>query len=378
MALSISRRSFMKCVGITAFATATGTLMTGCAQGPATGEFGVAKTVTEGAETLATITVNNLRSTSFNIGINDLLDLAKINFDIPFNPSVSMLTGWVCTMPSAYIQSNSKMLFVLPYFTDEQLDTVVDKWILPNLDKYEDKILEAAEKYMKEHEDSLRETIKSELGKLLEELGSFIPGLTASSSEVSPLFSIEDILSGLITADLKNKFIDAVKSLLEGLLDDASDLLRILMVQARFDGKSGESDLEVALNAGAAAYAFDQKMGSPMLGDPINAGDSVADGVLPLCSNKNWGSLILRFVPRKLSLQFDLSGYNPNWNDVWAFVVAAFKYIILKESGVDMIQPLYNLLRGAFDCLEDISVEDVAGSSAANFALSNGTSLYSL
>lgn len=378
MALSISRRSFMKCVGITAVASATGTLLTGCAQGPATGEFGVAKTVNEGTEVLATVTVNNLRTTSFNIGINNLLELAGINFGIPFNPSISTLTGWVCTMPSADIQSNSKMLFVLPYFTDDQLDTVVDKWIFPYLDKYESKILDAAKKYMSDHEDELRDTIKSELGALLKELGSLIPGLTSSSNEVSPLFSIEDLWSSLVPVDLQNRIIEAVKSLLSDLLADASDMLRILMVQSRFDGKSGDSDLEVALNAGAAIYAYDKKMGSPMLSAPINSGASVSDGILPLCSNKNWHSLVLRFIPRKISLVFDLTRYNPNWNDVWDFVVATFKYIVLNESGVDMIEPLYNLLRDAFDCLEDISVEEIAGSSTANFALSNGTSLYSL
>lgn len=61
MALSISRRSFMKCVGITAFASTTGTLMTGCAPASIVGGFGGSISLSEdGGTPLANISLTGM------------------------------------------------------------------------------------------------------------------------------------------------------------------------------------------------------------------------------------------------------------------------------------------------------------------------------
>ena len=160
MALSISRRSFMKCVGITAFATATGTLLTGCAQGPVTGDFGGPFPLSP----MVNVAVYKMQSSEFDIGLSEIGSYLDQNWiDLPFGANISDLTGYICTMPEAAIQNNSdQTLLVLPYFTQNSLETVVDDLAKKYLQENQETVTKALEKILVDNE----KTISSYVEKL--------------------------------------------------------------------------------------------------------------------------------------------------------------------------------------------------------------------
>lgn len=338
MALSISRRSFMKCVGITAFATATGTLMTGCAQGPITGSFGETSTLTAGGNDILSVTLTGLEWSPFDVGISEINSVLNTNF-----PNLTLglwnltdLTGYGCAMPKGLIQNKSNStLLVLPYFTGELFDEVFEKVVRPTITENE----------------KVRDTIKTELSSLLEresgtiakeldtliqtELGAVVStalkiirsGINNSIMPIKPDSARNTLQSalGLTNSSLQTKAIDTLWDFLTEKLAEVGDLFRILMVQGRFNGQTSASKIDQAFNAVAVGYAMIKKKNSLML-NTIAPGSSAA-GLLPIPAKRNWRSLLLCFTSQKVDISFS-PNYRPSWESTKNTAVEALLYIL--------------------------------------------------
>lgn len=411
MALSISRRSFMKCVGITAFATATGTLMTGCAMGSITGDFGGPFPLSESVD----VAVYKIQSSEFDVDLSQIGDyLDQKWIDLPFGLNISDLTGYVCTMPEAIIQNNSdQTLLVLPYFTQNGLETVVDDLAKEYLQKPENQktITEALEKYLETHETAVAELLQDVeklvittvnlgfLGKHNITVGTLltaIRGLLSVAGNPSPA-SVEDfLLNGgeipvLITeiyipglSSWDDKYPDVTKSILEevvkllktDVLEKLGDALNLLMVQGLFDGNTGESDLDQILNVASAGYALLRNKPTLMT-NTINPGATVT-GLLPVTSKRRWKTMFLRFIPNSLLLNLK-GGFTPNWDETVNLIVKVLVYLFFKNDSTQstnclkaIADPAVQLIAGSLDYL-DYNIQP--GSSSLTLRFENGSTI---
>lgn len=408
MALSISRRSFMKCVGITAFATATGTLMTGCAMGSITGDFGGPFPLSESVD----VAVYKIQSSEFDVDLSQIGDyLDQKWIDLPFGLNISDLTGYVCTMPEAVIQNNSdQTLLVLPYFTQNGLETVVDDLAKEYLRKPENQktITEALEKYLETHEADVAELLQDVeklvittvnlgfLGKHDITVGTLLTAIRGLLSSTSPA-SVEDFLlnggkiSVIVTeidipglSSWDDKYPDVTKSILEevvkllktDVLEKLGDALNLLMVQGLFDGNTGESDLDQILNVASAGYALLRDKPTLMT-NTINPGATVT-GLLPVTSKRRWKTMFLRFIPNNLLLSFQ-DGFTPNWDKTADLIVKVLVYLFFKNDSAEstnclkaIADPAVQLVADSMDYL-NYNIQSGAGSLTLRFE--NGSTI---
>lgn len=362
MALSISRRSFMKCVGITAFATATGTLMTGCAPASIVGGFGGSISLSEdGGTPLANISLTGMDWSPFNVSISDIerelgIDLPGVDFNFS---GISSVLGFGCAMPKGRIENTSdKTLVILPYFTDETLDEVFQKLVLPLVNGYDEELETKLYSYLST--PSVEETVANALRDLLKqkaaEVGEWLKiivdllssdftktlvqktlpevtlrnYLTNGSPEIN-IFGKRFKISGIPewSDSIQKPILEEICKLIDNNLLQVSDIFRILMVQGVFDKQAKESKTDQFLNAAAAGYTH-LRANTPLMVNTIDVGGAKA-GVLGFPAYRNWTTLDMHFTSRKLALSLD-KGYELDWNTVAPLVVEAVIYVIYKDN----------------------------------------------
>lgn len=408
MALSISRRSFMKCVGITAFATATGTLMTGCAQGGIISNLGGTCILYDDNGALLNITLTGLDWSPFDISISDIEN--ELGVDLPgvdFNFSgISSMLNLGCAMPKGLIQNcTDKTVVILPYFTDELLHEVIDGKVWPmlsepeNKEKIEQKLSELLNKNSDKIADALSTAIKNEA----QAIGDWLVILLAVVEAASNYVSLEKIVSadkmrGVLEGDgtgkpteitlisngftlrivkgllssafpqykdeinafdgtlyidpisnwpdsIKQPILDAIRTQLEAQVPTATDFVRLPMVEACIDGQKTSSEMDQALNAAAAGYAL-MKASRPLMIEPIDPNDSAA-GVLAFPAKRNWSTFQMTFTTKKLDLSL-VEGYPLDWSDVSNLLVEALIFTLYKTSAAPLAQPLVNIIMKLF------------------------------
>lgn len=401
MALSISRRSFMKCVGITAFATATGTLMTGCAQGPITGDFGGPFPLSP----MVNVAVYKMQSSEFDIGLSEIGSYLDQNWiDLPFGANISDLTGYICTMPEAAIQNNSdQTLLVLPYFTQNSLETVVDDLAKKYLQENQETVTKALEKILVDNEKTISSYVEkledivivsfktlwgSEIKIKIKDLMNALRGILGSTTpqevekfllEGTSVFGYK--IYGLPQWDEKypgvtELILDEIMKLLKTeILEKLGSSLNFLMVHGQFDGNAGESDLDQVLNVASAGYALLRNK-QTLMTNTIAPG-ATATGLLPIPSKKRWKTLFLRFLPNDLLLQFQ-DGFMPNWDHTANLIVKLLVYLFFKNSSesADCLKavaaPTVQLITSSMDYL-DYNIQPISGSLVLRFE--NGSTI---
>lgn len=358
MALSISRRSFMKCVGITAFATATGTLMTGCSSGPVTGDFGGSFPLYELTEPISNITINTLEWNPFDVSVSEIESALDVSLDVPNLDlglwALSNLSGYGCVMPKGLIQNTSdKTLIVLPYFTGDTLNTVLDEFVYPTIHKNTNAIEDAIEALLLSEQktiadalnkiiaDNLSSTIQTILGLITQYISQInVDDLRGLLKENKPIpvkitwpfpmtIYIKLPLNSLLIKNwpesIHGPILTEIRKLIDSQLTSLSDLFRILMVQGRNNGQSGDSLIDQALNAAAAGYALVKQKNSLML-NTIGA-HSTAAGYLPVPAKRTWRSLLLFFSTKKVNISVNTADAL-TWANVSDLVVEALIYYI--------------------------------------------------
>lgn len=399
MALSISRRSFMKCVGITAFASATGTLMTGCSPASIVGGFGGSISLSEnGGTPLANITLTGMDWSPFNISISDIegalgIDLPGVDFNFS---GISSALGFGCAMPKGRIDNASdKTLVVLPYFTTETLDEVFQELVLPLVGDYKGEIKSELEKLLSRQDvqeevaNALDTLIRNEASKIGSWLVTILDLLNSSfiSNTVKKVLN-EETLRRYLDAeepqkinigftsieipgvrqwgpDIQNLIIDEIKKLIDSNLPKVSDLFRILMIQGVFDYQPKESKTDQFLNAAAAGYTL-LRANTPLMINTIEPGGFKA-GVLGFPSYRNWTSLDMNFTVRKLALNLD-GEYDLSWETVAPLVIEAMVYLIHKNNLVKFGDPLVNVIteNGLLEKM-NFSIEGVTAQTTVSF-----------
>lgn len=395
MALSISRRSFMKCVGITAFATATGTLMTGCAQGPVMGDFGGSFPLYElnDATPLLNITLTGLDWSPFDITLGQIA--SEVEIDLPFSDLnlsfISTILGYGCAMPKGLIENKSdKTLIVLPYFTGDLLDQAFNEFVRPKIKENKTTIEGAIKTLLDNNSDKLAEElhtlIKTEVGDwlniLLVAVNSAIKLFKIDESEVRSIlkdgksYSTGGFLPITITvpglndlkSDQKQSIVDGIRSLIDTYLPQATDIFRLLMVQGICDGKQNASTTDQLLNAAAAGYSR-YKAQNPLMLDVINArsinAPSSTVGVLGIPAKRNWHSMELIFATKKLNLSL-AENYPLEWNNVLDLLVETLIYLIYNKNASTLALPLCNIILPLVDSLQ-ISLSNEGGQVGLSF-----------
>lgn len=408
MALSISRRSFMKCVGITAFATATGTLMTGCAQGPITGNLGGANTLYDDNGPLLNITLTGLDWSPFDISLSDIGNALKVDLPgVDFNFSIiSSLLGVGCAMPKGMIQNlTGKTVVILPYFTDDLLHEVIDGKIWPMLSTPEttEKIRVELENLLKKESDTIANALSEAIKKEAKKVGDWLVILLAVVEFANKLYPLENTVTasdmrhfltndGIITlidtSSLKGRLalsalkatlsaalpqykeeinsfdgkfyidaiskwpdtfklpiLDAIREQLEAQVPTATDFVRLPMVHATVDGQTPSSDFDQALNAAAAGYAL-MKASRPLMIEPINSNET-AIGALAFPAKRSWNECQMVFTTKKLDLSL-VEGYPLDWDNVSTLLVEALIFMLYKSSAVPLADPLLNIIMDLF------------------------------
>lgn len=397
MALSISRRSFMKCVGITAFATATGTLMTGCAPASIVGGFGGSISLSEdGGTPLANISLTGMDWSPFNVSISDIerelgIDLPGVDFNFS---GISSVLGFGCAMPKGRIENTSdKTLVILPYFTDETLDEVFQKLVLPLVNGYDEELETKLYSYLST--PAVEETVANVLRDLLKqkaaEVGEWLKiivallssdftktlvqktlpevtlrnYLTNGSPEIN-IFGKRFKISGIPewSDSIQKPILEEICKLIDNNLLQVSDIFRILMVQGVFDKQLKESKTDQFLNAAAAGYTH-LRANTPLMVNTIDVGGAKA-GVLGFPAYRNWTSLDMHFTSRKLALSLE-KGYSLSWETVAPLVIEAVIYLI--HGGVNRFAgPLVDVIteNGLLEKM-NFSVEGVTAHTTVSF-----------
>lgn len=359
----VPRRKFLKCTGVSALTMASGGLLAGCVSRPDGEEdttFGVPQQITAGGQVLATVTLESLRTEPIGISINEVTDLLGAAFpDIPFNPSITGLTGLVRVMPEAILESSGGLLLVLPYFTNRQLRLVVGRLAGPALRSNRDPLCAQLTAILNEHDSELRALLRKAIGGIL----------TPSAQKQNERFIdrlIKKLLDGL-SENQRRQLVDAIVGLLQDLLAQASDTVHLLMVKGSFDGRSGASDIDVGLHAVALAYTlYDGESETPLLANLVPAGEARL-GALPLGAGRRWRSGTLRILPRRLALGLDTTTLSLGWDEIYPLVFAAARVLFGEKAGC-LAVPLYDLVLSSFDSLQ-YRVEELPDAVPAVFRL---------
>lgn len=343
----VPRRQFLKYAGVSSLAMVSGGLMTGCASTPDGEEaptFGVPQQITAGGQLLATVTLESLRNDPIGISINEVTELLGAAFpDIPFNPSITGLTGLVRVMPQAMIESSGGLLLVLPYFTNRQLRLVVGRLAGPALHSNRDALCGQLTAILNEHDPELRALLRDAIGGIL----------TPSAQNQNERFMdrlIKKLLDSL-SENQRRQLVEAIAGLLDDLLIQASHSIHLLMVKGSFDGRSGASDIDVGLHAAALAYTlYDDGSEAPLLANLVPAGEARL-GTLPLGAGQRWRSATLRILPRRLALRLDTTTLSLGWDEIYPLVFATARVLFGEKAGC-LAVPLYDLVLSSFDSLQ--------------------------
>lgn len=407
MALSISRRSFMKCVGITAFATATGTLMTGCSQGPVMGDFGGSFPLYElnEANPLLNITLTGLDWSPFDITLGQIAD--EVDIDLPFSELnlsfISSILGYGCAMPKGLIKNESdKTMIVLPYFTGDLLDQAFNEFVRPMIKSNQGTIKKSLETLLYDNSDALAKKLDQLIQDKAAETGSWLKVLVTAAQTVdfSKVISSSNMKTFLTNGEedlvkklprwaqialrvigikqiyippvrdwdfLRDPLMNEIRGLIDTYLPQVTDIFRLLMVQGIFDGKLNESKTDQLLNAAAAGYSRYKAQKSFML-DIINP-RSPAAGVLGIPAKQNWFSMELMFSTKKLNLSL-AENYPLDWETgVCPLAVEAVLFMLYKNSGYTadhLAGPLCDVILPLVDNLQ-ISLSNEGGQVGLSF-----------